>query len=270
MATEQKILFKSLSALLRPIVSLAIKRSFKIMDFVEMLKLVFVEVAKEELVKQNKKVSASKVSAMTGVHRRDIARLESTKEKIDPKPNLLSKIIVQWRHHPNFTTKSGAPKVLNTKGADSEFAQLVESVNGGDLSAYAILFEMERLGIIKQKGKTAKLKWQDYVSRDDLAEGFQMLAEDTQDLVSAVDENLSSTEAIPNLHLKTEFTRINDASVPEIKSWLLHEGSRFHQRVKKFLSKYDADLNPKISSHCANTRVAFGSFSISEVENFKT
>ncbi|MCB0318702.1 MAG: hypothetical protein KDD56_08085 [Bdellovibrionales bacterium] len=234
------------------------------MDFFDLLKNVFIEVAKEELLSKGESPSASKISAMTGVHRRDISRIETSGQNYDSKPNLLSKIIVQWRHHPNFTTKSGAPRVLNTKGKNSEFAELVESVNGGDINAYAILFEMQRLGIVSHTGKSVKLCWQDYVSRENSFEGLQMLAEDTADLFSAVDENISLSEKTPNLHLKTEFTKIKDDSIDEVKSWLLEEGSRFHQKIKKFLSKYDADLNPKISVENANSRVAFGSFSICE------
>jgi hypothetical protein len=121
--------------------------------------------------------------------------------------------------------------------------------------------------VIERKGNTVKLIWQDYAPKLDIFEGLQMIAEDSSDLVRAIDENVREVQEEPNLHLKTEFTSIEDKKLPEIRRWLLQEGSQFHKRVRDYLSEADADLNPTLDPEACTTRVAYGSFSITEEAN---
>ena len=227
-----------------------------------MIKIAFVRAAECEMKEKGQPVSASKLSVMTGVHRKDVTRIVQDSESFDPSQHVIAKIMAQWQHHPDFRTKARAPRVLTTEGRESEFARLVESVNGGNVSAYAILFEMERMGIITRGHNSVKLVWQDFAPEPSLKDGLTMLAGDTDDLVQAVEQNIFERQEPPNLHLKTVMDNIVPTAMDEIRRWILEEGSQFHRRVREKLSTYDCDLNPKLKGSKGGVRIALGTFSV--------
>lgn len=260
---------RAIKRMLRPVARLCIRQAIKLNDLIEIFKHVLVEVAQEELQRSNHPYSDSKVTAMTGVHRKDVRRIERSGGKFTPPQNAIAKIMVQWQHDPNFTTKSGKPRVLSTEGKDSEFAKLCAAVDGANLNAYTILFEMERIGIVEKTSGSAKLIWKDYAPGTSMKEGLTMLGEDMEDMASAVVENVTTTPETPHLHLKTEFDKIDPEKLPEIKRWILEEGSAFHHRARKFLAKYDSDLTPPTHPHKNTARIVLGAFSFAEDRDSK-
>jgi hypothetical protein len=170
--------------------------------------------------------------------------------------------MVQWQHSTLFTTKAGKPRVLGCEGRDSEFANLVASVNGGDISGYAVLFEMERRGIVERKNGMIKLAWRDFSPSDDTKEQLQQWGEDTVDLAAAVEENVFGSHEVKNHHLKTVFDNIAVEHLPEVQQWLMQEGSLFHKRARQFLSQHDIDLAPELKGKQGGARIALGSFSL--------
>ncbi len=259
--STESVLIRCIEQLLRPLIRLCVKNSVKLQELLEAVKVAYVNEAALELRRQGDEPSASRLSVMTGVHRKDVTRITKNPDSFSPGQNAIAKIMVQWQHAPRFKTKSGSPRVLSTEGRASEFAELVESVNGGDLSAYAVLYEMERMGIIERHGSRVKLAWRDYVPEVSLKDGLQMLAADTRDLYKAVEENIFDRQDTPNLHLKTVMDNIVPEAIPEIRKWLVDEGSRFHQRVRTFLAQFDRDICSTLRSSGEKVRVAFGSFS---------
>lgn len=253
-------------SLLRPVLRMCLRRVLKLTDIIELIKIELVQIAQEELADAGGEVSLSKLSAMTGVHRKDVTRI--VRESTEPKQskNIIAKVMVQWQHDGLFTTKAGRPRQLQCDGKESEFAQLVHSVNGGNLSPYTVLNEMERMGAVERRGDRVKLCWQDFAPPVSDVEGLTMLAEDSADMHQAVDENIERKDSVPNLHLKTEFDRVPESAIPAIREWLLKEGSRFHKRVREYLSQYDNAFEKGSSPAEATRTVSFGSFSLVKPE----
>lgn len=258
-----------LMRLMRPVARLALRHSLKLTDLIEMLKIVVVDVAREDLKRAGEDVSVSRLSAMSGVHRKDVTRIVKDQGEYSPPDDLYAKIMVQWEQDKRFSTADGKPRVLSAEGRESEFAALVESVNGGNISAYAVLFEMERSGIVKREGKRVKLCWRDFVVSEDINTGLAMLASDTNDLAVAVEQNLYQRAEIPNLHLKTEFNNIRVDALTDVSRWLIEQGSLFHRKVREYLAQYDCDINPPKSSKVkGGCRIALGAFSL--IDNGKS
>ncbi|MCB0328663.1 MAG: hypothetical protein KDD70_03335 [Bdellovibrionales bacterium] len=266
MPKNSEVIPTAIRLLLRPVLRLCVRNSIKLQEILEMVKLVLVDVAKEDLERNGEAVSASKLSVVTGVHRKDVTRLERSGGEYKRPDNQIAKIMTQWQCDERFITKAGKPRVLHCEGRDSEFAELVGSVNGKDLSSYSVLFEMERLGMVERKGNSLKLKGRDYIHGDDVEAGLKVLAADANDLIAAVEENLFEEKNEKNLHLRTEFDRIPLTKLEEAKRWLLEEGSQFHKRARQYLSRLDLDLTPTEDSNqpvpCG--RIAVGTFGVSE------
>src|SRR6478609_12063294 len=71
------VLVSALRRLLRPIIRLAIHYGLTFPSLAELLKSVYVEVADEEFQIDGKVQTDSRVSMLTGVHRKDVKRLRS-------------------------------------------------------------------------------------------------------------------------------------------------------------------------------------------------
>jgi hypothetical protein len=258
-------MLKALPLIIRPLVRFLVRHSILLPDMVEALKKVYLDVAIEELQKNGTEHSASKLSLMTGLHRKDIQRLLQKNEVERPTKNIAVRVIGTWRNKKFFQTTSGKPRILTVEGAQSEFVKLVQSVSV-DVNPYSVLFELERTGFVKRTQHGVRLEKRLFNPGTDLKEGFSLLASDVDDLIMSVEENLLTQKdrVTPNLHVKTEYDNIPSTYMPQIQEWLLKEGSSFHQRARNYLSTFDRDINPTIADCGSNSRVAVGTFSITE------
>lgn len=254
---------KALRVSLRPLVRLALRSSLQFMDLVELLKSVFLEVAAEELDREGERISVSRLSVMTGVHRKDATRLYRDRGEVRRPGDTLTRVIGHWRQSSSYATKPGQPRVLSCEGSESEFASLVREVTS-DVAPYTVLNELERREMIERTPRGVRLLKSLHISSSrELTEGFQLLGSDVEDLLDAGCENILAPGEPRNLHLKTQFDNIPRTKLPEIREWLLNEGSQFHVKVERYLAQFDRDIAPNHDSSPAS-RVAFGSFSVSE------
>lgn len=256
----RKLLLEGLKQLLRPVARFCLNRSIKIQDGIEMMKHAFLEAAKEELERDARLVSNSRLSVMTGLHRRDVVRLLLDGIVVTENAPLLLRVIGQWQEDSRFCSKHGEPKSLSFEGKRSQFVELVQSVSK-DLNPYTVLFELERVGAVERNGEQLLLKTDVYVPIGDVKESIGLLGRDIEDLMLAVDENIFRRPSIPHLHIKTQYDNIALSAVPELRHWCLEFGAHLHAEIRKKLSKYDKDLNPDLQGEEGGAVVAFGTFS---------
>ena len=257
---HRHIINDCLRLLLKPIARFCLRHSLKLQEVLEQMKLALLEAAEEEMKASGDKINISRLGVMTGVHRPDVVRLYRRKSPKDAdSSNALIRIIGRWQSDAAFLTPAGKPKTLSFDGIQNEFVDLVGGVST-DLNPYAILFEMERVGIVSKSRAGLRLKSEVYNPRGDMRNGFVLLSGDAEDLICSVEENLLS-EVTPNHHIKTQYDRIAAGSVEKIRQWLLKEGMLFHKKLRDYLSQHDLDLNPKLDSNSETTRVAVASFS---------
>lgn len=258
----KNIVKSELKKLLKPISWLAIRYQININEIIKELKAGLVTEAQEEIVRDSKQESISKISVMTGVHRIDVGKLVKGERLINDERNYIFKLIGIWSTNKNYLDNSGKPKLIETYGKQSEFSELVKTINSS-LNSYTILNELLRIGVVKKEGSKIKLIVNSYVPNKESEENIVYLAEDSIDITKCIIENLE--EEKKNHHLKTEFDEIPEAYQEEIKNELLKRGAKFHQEIQEYLSKFDVAVNPKINnSNAGKIRVAFGSFSITE------
>jgi len=223
----------------------ALRKALGIRSIIEIAKLSTVEAAAEEIERRGEKVNVSRISVMSGLNRREVTRiLEGEEDKLDEDPYLPSRVIVAWEQTKRFCTKAGKPRVLSFGGEQSEFTELVRSVSK-DVRPAAVLFELERMGVIEHSKQGIRLGSTERFHHKDPETGLDLLRQDTESLVEAVEENLFTKQQVRNLHLRTEFDNIEPAKLPEIKRWLREHGKHFHREVRDYLSKFDLDISPK-------------------------
>ncbi len=145
-------LLDSIRRIVRPLVKLMLAKGITFTMLVELLKEVFVEVAENEFRVAGREQTDSRITLLTGVHRKDVRRLRSrspTAEQAYPDDIALSpRIVSAWTS--KFCDKRGKPKPLPRYASQTlgqSFEALVETVSR-DIRARAVLDEWLRLGAV--------------------------------------------------------------------------------------------------------------------------
>lgn len=265
---DDSIRLSLLYLLLRPVMKFCLRHSLKLQEIIEACKITLLEVAAQELSASGKGITAGKLNIMTGVHRPDVQRLYKRSDHVKPLENIISRVVGQWQSDHRFTTPAGRrPRDLSISGKKSEFAKLVAAVSG-DLNPYTVLFELERTGLIERKEDKVRLNSHVTVVSGNVETGFRLLSQDGDDLIRSVEENMLNPPSPRNLHGRTEYTSISVKYVDQIREWFLKEGAAFHARARKFLSRYDKDINRRISSADGEVRVTVCTFSRIDKEGY--
>jgi hypothetical protein len=143
-------LLKPLARLLRPLVRLLIQSGVTFPVMADLLRGLYVDVARRELLTDPKSRTDSRVSLLTGVHRKEIRRQRSPEgEPAEPAVvTRTSAIIARWLGSSTYTDAAGRPLPLPRAGPDPSFEGLVASVTR-DVRPRAVLDEWLHQGLVR-------------------------------------------------------------------------------------------------------------------------
>ncbi|MCB0344245.1 MAG: hypothetical protein KDD66_03975 [Bdellovibrionales bacterium] len=261
---------RCIRCLLRPIVRFCLRHAQTYQEFSADAKQVFVEVAAKELERLGQKPNASRISAITGLHRREtnLAAREEVGE--EGKRSIIMRVLHQWEQADKFKTKSGKPRVLSCKTDDSEFAALVREVSS-HLAAGSVLFELKRIGLVEETPRGVRRIRELPGTVEDPLEGFQQLGADLDTLIEAAEQNILGLVSYGNLHIRTEYDNLFVKDIEKAKEWLINEGKAFHRKARNYFSKLDKDINSKRKNQDdpGGGRVVLGAFGLARVEEIK-
>jgi Family of unknown function (DUF6502) len=138
----------ALAELLAPLCELALRDGVKLQALVELTKRALVNAADTLYGQDGAALSDSRVSVMTGVHRKDLRSLRETAQPISVRrKNLAAEVFGRWLADPQYLTSKGKPRVLprqSAKDAEPSFDSLVAGVSQ-DVHPRAVLEELVRL-----------------------------------------------------------------------------------------------------------------------------
>ena len=122
---------------------------------IDLLKTLYVEVADQDFTIDDKRQTDSRISLMSGVHRKDVKRLRELQPDVeDVMPgnvSLGSQLIALWNANPAYIDAEGLPKPLPRFASDmtgATFEGLVRSLST-DIHPRAVLDEWLRLGVAR-------------------------------------------------------------------------------------------------------------------------
>ncbi|MBS0452106.1 MAG: hypothetical protein JSS14_12405 [Proteobacteria bacterium] len=153
-AHPPRVLVQALTRALRPLVKLMLSRGVTFTYASELLKSLFVEVADRDFRIDDKKSTDSRVSLVSGVHRKEVSRLrqamESGEEAVPAVVSIGAQVVARWMGAPEYIDGDGAPLALArfaSEGGDRSFEALVARVNR-DIRPRVVLDEWLRLGVV--------------------------------------------------------------------------------------------------------------------------
>lgn len=191
-------LLKALRHVMRPLVRLMLRKGVTYLVFADLLKEVFVEVADREFRLDDKAPTDSRISLLTGVHRKDVRRLRNTS---DPDSSTLpenitfgAQLVNAWTNAP-FCNNAGQPLPLPrlaSVGGDRSFDALVAKVST-DIRARVVLDEWLRLGVVRlDEQECVHLEAQAFVPQKGFDEKTAYLGHNLHDHACAAVHNLTS------------------------------------------------------------------------------
>ena len=255
-------LLLALRRLLRPLVKLLLRYQVTYPFVSRLLKEVYVEVALADLSGEIDRPTDSRVSLLTGVHRKEVRRLRS--EPPDPAEvpvavGLGSQSSTRWLTSPEHLAASGHPKALprvSSRGDEPSFDRLVASVSK-DIRSRSVLDEWLRLGVaaIGVDG-LVRLRVEGFVPEKGFEEKAFYFGRNVGEHLNSAAHNLRG-EGPPLFERAIYYEGLSEASAKELEELASKLSTEVLQQVnRKAVSCKELDA----SREDQRFRVALGSF----------
>ena len=235
-ALPSSALVAALRRLLRPLVRLLIAKQVSFPFFANLVKGLYIEVANQEFPISGRPQTDSRLSLLTGVHRRDVKRLRAELEKGDAIPSNLSfgsQLAARWNSE--FCDEQGTPAPLSVQSTDEDvrsFEELVRSISK-DIHPRSVLDECLRLGVVHfdSHGRVV-LDSGTFVPRQDIEEKLAYLGRNLHDHMAAAVENVVSEEP-PFMERSVHYGGLTRASANELSALAEEVGMRAMREVNQ-------------------------------------
>jgi hypothetical protein len=194
---EPAKLHAPLARLLRPLVRLLIRSGITFPMITELLRELYVNVAEYDFALPGKEQTDSRVSLLTGIHRKEVRRLRGAGAPVNAVPATVSqtsRILARWLADPEFSDGDGHPLPLPRTAEPSQpsFERLVASVTR-DVRSRAVLDEwLDREIIVIDDQDRAVLVEAAYVPRSGDNQQLYYLGRNLHDHIAAAVANVEA------------------------------------------------------------------------------
>ena len=189
---EKQLLLEAVDNLLTPLAQLCVGKGITIQMIEERLRQAFVQAAREVLADQPSARLTSRISATTGLTRREVMRLESQPmREREPYRSPITELFMRWLADPALRSASGRPLPLPRHGVAPSFEALAKSVTR-DVHSRTLLEELSRLRLAKfdVATDTVHMLQEAFVPRGDWARMVGYLGDNVGDHLRAATANV--------------------------------------------------------------------------------
>ncbi len=257
-------LLRPVRRLLRPLVRLLIQGGVTFPALADLLRGLYVEVAARDLLREPRDRTDSRISLLTGVHRKEIRRWRSEAgepEEVPPVITRTSQIIARWLHDDEYVDSEGRPRPLprlpRAEGGSS-FESLVQSVTS-DVRPRAVLDDWLNHGIVTvDAADTVTLDTAAFVPRPGSAEQLFYFGRNLHDHLSAAAANVTATDLAPFVERAAHYDNLTPATVAQLEAMGRETAQRllteFNRRALELLEANDKELEnaPETPRHRVN------------------
>ena len=185
--------------LLRPLVRLMLQNRVSYPFFASLLKSLYVDVAAQDFKLEGKRLTASRLSFLTGVHRREVKRLQNREttrgNQVPATISLGSQLVSRWTSDPEWLDDAGSPRALpriSREPGEPSFEGLVASASR-DIHPRSVLDEWIRLGVVRMDSEDrVSLQRAAFVPARGFDEKAFFLGRNLSDHLGAACQNLMS------------------------------------------------------------------------------
>lgn len=264
----QPPLLAAIRHLLRPLVRLLLSHGITFPIFCDLLRSAYAKVAEEEFRLAAKPQTDSRVSLLTGIHRREINRLRNEPEAVIALPQRASMsalLLAIWSGNPEYLDEQGQPGPLPrlaNKAEKRSFESLVQSVSK-DFRARVVLDEWLRQGIVRlDEEDRVHLCADSFMQPQDMEEKIYYFGQNIHDHLAATVHNLAGAEP-PFMERCVFYDKLSADSAKQLAEYSRTVGMRaLHSVNKRAAELQKRDQGQADAVHRSN----FGVYHYSEVE----
>jgi hypothetical protein len=182
--------------LLRPLVRMFLSQGMTYPYLADLLKGIYVEVAGSEFALTAKRQTDSRLSLITGVHRKDVRRLAHVLDDPELIPGNLSlgnRLIARWCNDPLYTDAKGRPRQLPrlSRSADEVSFERLVADESKDIRARAVLDDWLHLGRVEIDAQDrVRLRAANFVVPPEFEEKAYFYGHHLHDHIAAAGHNL--------------------------------------------------------------------------------
>jgi hypothetical protein len=246
--------------LLTPLVRVLLRHGMAFADFAELAKRTYVQVADKDFALPGKRQTDSRISVLTGLTRKDVARLQADNVASDAalaaERNRAARVLNAWVL--KRKAEDGTPALLTM----DQFAELVKEASG-DMPARAVLDELLAAEAVRMDEGLLRLLTQDYRPQGSERDGRRLLilGEHVRDLLESADHNLTHPPEDAFILRRVYFDNIPAEAVPALRAALRAAGEDVIAKAREQLAQ--ADLGDDLVAP-GRTRVSLGVYYLEE------
>jgi hypothetical protein len=208
----------ALQLLLQPMAKLCLARGMTFATAVEILKQAYVAAAREAHDGRHGMRDVSRVSATTGISRREVTRV--TQQLVAPKVvkgSPATQVFTRWLGSSRLRDAHGHPKPLKRVGKSPSFEALAYSVTH-DIHPRPILDELCRLGLARldEDTDTVHLLRTAFAPHEDKGRSLAFLGNNVGDHLAAAAENVMADQP-PHMEQAVFADELSEASIDEVQ-----------------------------------------------------
>jgi hypothetical protein len=189
-------LLRACQAILAPLAQLAVAHGLRHGDLDQLMRGAFVDAARAAHADTLPLRAVSRVSAATGLTRREVSRLMRCEQPGAPRRSLATQLFTRWLSDPAYRHGDEALAMLPRTGKAPSFETLAKAVTQ-DVHPRTLLHELDRLGLARlDERRDAVVRLRDaFVPHDDQQRMLGFLAANVGDHLQAAVGNVLGTDA---------------------------------------------------------------------------
>lgn len=246
---NQSILFSAAIRILAPLVRIFLRNGISYGTFSALVKEAYVKVAMEDFTIEGRKQSISRVSVLTGLHRKEVKKIQENivsgnEHPLQEKCNRAARVISGWQLDLDFLDINGRPAQLPVKGNGVTFETLVKRFSG-NMPARAILDELERVGAVTQEDGRVQLVAKAYLPKGDEDMKLHILGTDVGSLIATIDHNLRNDQEQAYLQRKVFYDNLPQEALAQFRELSKAKAQTLLDELDHYLAQQDRDTNPE-------------------------
>lgn len=256
-----KALKTALLTILRPLVRYLIGRGWTYPVLSELLKSVYVAEAQSHYGEDPESVTDSRISLLSGIHRKDVKRLRAELREASATPalrrdaSLAARVVASWVSSPRYLDSRKHPKPLpvSAGGSRLSFEKLVRETRA-DMRPNVILEELVRVGVAEVSADNAvRLLRHAYVS-DLPRDKVVYLGDNVCDHLQSALHNLTG-QGRPFLERAVYYELIAPEALEQIRPELFRLSEEFLQVVNRKVMPLNTDAIRRLEPHGRRMRL---------------